>query len=169
MTTGSTTMVVGVGSHHGDDQAGWLVIDRLQDSLQERLHDRHCLLPHVKLRKALIPLDLLDWMDGVQTLHIVDACHTDQQNTPLVRRFAWRSGQLVPAALQERDHVKDDAGFLPASHSGSHDFGVLQVLQLAEFTAHCPAQIFVWAVANQQAGTIETAASWLSECLRARG
>ena len=155
MTTGSTTMVVGVGSHHGDDQAGWLVIDRLQAS--------RCLPPDVSLRKALIPLDLLDWLEGVQTLHIVDACHTDQQNTPLVRRFAWRSGQLVPATLQERDHVKADAGFLPASHSGSHDFGVLQVLQLAELTAHCPAQIFVWAVANQQADIIETAASLLSD------
>ena len=45
------TLVVGVGSHHGDDQAGWLVADLLAASASE----------DVAVRKAKTPAEILDW------------------------------------------------------------------------------------------------------------
>ena len=62
------TLLVGLGSAHGDDQVGWYVIDRLSESIQHRCG--------IAARRAVIPLDLLDWLDEVHTLHICDASVT---------------------------------------------------------------------------------------------
>ncbi len=56
-------IVIGIGSPHGDDRAGWEVIDRLHDVVPQR----------IVLRKASVPHDLLDWLDVTTETHLIDA------------------------------------------------------------------------------------------------
>src|SRR5688572_26163325 len=50
------TLVVGIGSDHGDDRVGWLVADALQTRAPADVSVRH----------AKTPLDLLDWLDEIR-------------------------------------------------------------------------------------------------------
>ena len=47
----------------------------------------------------MIPLDVLDWLEGVNILHVCDACETTQIHEKL-HRFTWNAGQLVDADIQ---------------------------------------------------------------------
>ncbi len=57
-------LVVGIGSPHGDDQAGWLLIERLSSQVSSQ----------VRLRTASVPHNLIDWSDDCDALYIIDAC-----------------------------------------------------------------------------------------------
>ncbi len=63
MNATTNQIVLGIGSHHGDDAIGWHVIDRLAALGIDDL----------TLRKSLNPLDLLDFLDSSNAVHIVDA------------------------------------------------------------------------------------------------
>ena len=60
------TTFVGVGSSHGDDQVGWMVIQKLQEGSSGDSFD---------FRKAKSPADILDWIQDCERLVICDACH----------------------------------------------------------------------------------------------
>ena len=184
MSDSEKILVAGLGSPHGDDQAGWLVAERVGE--QFRSH------PDVVVRRAIIPLDLLDWLEDVDVLHICDACETTQRHEKL-QRFAWNGGQLmasdiphavgidsfnrVPSGPREERPVADilTRGALPTRLNNcdnrnraqcisddsdmnaalklrrgrsSHDFGLLDVLRLAEKTGQLPKQVIVWAIAG---------------------
>ncbi len=87
MSNPPQTLFVGLGSPHGDDQIGWLIADRLA---AER-----GLPGTVAVRKAAIPLDLLDWLEGVDCLHVCDAL---QGPTTFgeVQRWEWADASLSP-------------------------------------------------------------------------
>ena len=112
------TRVIGVGSRHGDDQAGWLVATRL------------AALPQVDadVITVLNPIDMLANMSDCQKLIVVDAARSEQ---PVggVRRLRW------PA----------DAIDLASSHS-SHGVGVAYVLKLAELQGSLPEHVVVFAL-----------------------
>lgn len=55
------TLLIGLGSPHGDDQAGWLVAREL----------RRCGIPAIELRS---PIDLLDHLSRLERLLVCDAC-----------------------------------------------------------------------------------------------
>ena len=127
-------LIAGLGSAHGDDRAGWLVAEQLASDNAVQIE--------VVIRKATIPLDLIDWLDGVDTLHVCDACQTLQQGA-LLRQFFWSEGQLIPC---ETEGGSPALSFSSHRRVGSHDFGLLEVLQLAETIGRLPRQVFVWAV-----------------------
>jgi hydrogenase maturation protease len=70
--------VIGLGSHHGDDQAGWLIID----SLRERGY------PSDRLIRARHPAELLDTIDARQSLVMCDAC-VGSGSIGAVRHWRW--------------------------------------------------------------------------------
>ena len=127
-------LFAGLGSPHGDDRIGWLVADRLAHAPN--------LSSSVTIRKAAVPLDLLDWLDGAQMLHLCDAAETSAEVGEL-SRWDWqanggdavRSVQLLPI-LQR----------LPAR--GSHDFELPGVLDLAAKLQRLPGRIIVWTIAG---------------------
>ena len=111
-------LVVGLGSHHGDDQAGWLVLDRL----------RELGYPPVQLQRALHPADILDVIDPLQRLVVCDAC--DGANpVGSVHCWRWPSDQL--GTLHSR---------------GTHDMEINDVLELAGKLQRCPSSVEFWAV-----------------------
>ena len=111
-------LVVGLGSHHGDDQAGWLVLDRLRERN----------FPGVRLTRILHPVDLLDFCDPQQPLVVCDACHGSGLPGH-VRRCCWPSDQVVATR-----------------HSGSHDLSLREVLELGRQLGRLPQVVEIWTI-----------------------
>ena len=172
MTETARTLIVGLGSDHGDDRAGWLVAEQLTaiDDISAA----------TIVRKAVIPLDLINWLDDVDTLHIADACEMDSGETA-VRRFCWADGKLIPIryeacclsngkssevapdeVLSARTHLPKvmtnfaTAEFESRHDGGSHDFRLPEVLQLAAATGQLPQRVFVWAIRGSAFGPGES-------------
>jgi hydrogenase maturation protease len=118
------SLVVGIGSPHGDDQAGWLLIEKLS-SLE---------LPDVHLRKAAVPHNLLDWTGNCKALHVVDACHTEDD----LHRIEVRDESCLAMVVQlSRDN-------------SSHDLGIATVIDLGRTLGVLPAKVIVWAIPGAQ-------------------
>lgn len=142
-------LMVGLGSPHGDDQLGWLVAAQLQQRLRESAGTT---VDVVEVRRAAVPLDLLDWLEQVRQLHVCDACQrTDgtldrvPPREPVVHRLPWSHGvadQPQPTALSTTVLSR-------LRCQGTHDFGLVQTLQLAERVGRLPSQVTVWAVEGQ--------------------
>lgn len=111
-------LVVGLGSHHGDDLAGWLVIDRL--------HERG--YPSDRLLRARHPADLLDTIDAKQALVMCDAC-VGSGMLGAVHRWHWPTDQIVYARP-----------------TGSHDLSLRDVLELGRRIQCCPETAEIWTV-----------------------
>lgn len=118
MTGGDDTLLVGLGSPYGDDQVGWLLVDAV-----------HRLCPRgTGVRCARAPLQLLDWLDGVERLVICDA----SQGRGAVgswRRWHWPAADLQSLRAQ-----------------GSHDLGLAAALTLAETLGQFPTEVSIWAI-----------------------
>lgn len=132
-------LFVGIGSPHGDDQLGWHVADALADRLQTSdtafpeevttgLNSPMLSKGHIAVRKAGNPVDVLDWIEGIERLIICDAC---------------RSGG--PPGLAYRWNWPDRAIELVRSN-GSHDLGLAGVLRLADRLQRIPPVVIVWGV-----------------------
>ncbi len=135
MSHSAKTLIAGLGSAHGDDQAGWL----MADTLTTLCRDYH----KIVVRRAMIPLDVLDWLGDFDTLHICDACEPTQ-NRRRLHRFSWDRSRLVNSG--EPADSGTIAG-LPALRSrGTHDFGLPDVLRLAMETGPMPKRITIWAI-----------------------
>ncbi len=198
-------LVAGLGSAHGDDQAGWLVAEQVLKNVSGTLEaseaqdengmsesSRH-LFQHVVVRRAIIPLDVLDWLEGVSILHVCDAFEATQSHGKL-HRFTWEAGHLVDADIPHAVGIGSfnrvpsgpreqrpagwiaTRGALPtrlnkcdilnrARHKstdldvnaalkllrgrGSHDFGLPDILRLAETTGMLPKHVIIWAIAGK--------------------
>lgn len=127
MNDESRPLVVGIGSPHGDDQAGWLLIERL--AMQPLADD-------IQLRKAVVPHNLMDWADRCESLHIVDACDSGQT----VIRLEL-SDEISSACLDDLVHC----------HS-SHHFGISKVIELGRLLEKLPQRITVWAIPGESFG-----------------
>ncbi len=133
MNDNCRTLLVGFGSPHGDDQVGWAVADSVVT------HDR--LRSHVDVRKAAVPLDLLDWLEGVRRLHVCDAYH-DPSLPGAMRRWEWTAEtETSKPADMFREFVRLRCG-------GSHGFGLIETLDLAASLERLPRQIVVWGTAG---------------------
>lgn len=114
-------LVVGIGSNHGDDQAGWRVIEQLQ---QDPPVAADC-------RKAAVPHDIIDWITNRGTLHVVDAC--DRVNE-----------------IRCVDLSRPHASIAPATRSGSsHQIGIDRVLTMAMVLGMLPSQVALWMIPGQ--------------------
>lgn len=134
-----STLFVGIGSAHGDDQAGWLVAERLAA----------CSIGHdLQVRKAKSPASLLHWLDGgVQRLIVCDACHSGGQ-LGQVRRWAWPIPELETMAW-----------------SGTHDLSLPTVLALGQRLGRLPATVIVWAIEGQDPPAAEAISHGVSEAV----
>jgi len=121
-----STCIVGLGSPNGDDQFGWLVVERLTLEINQSR------LPAVITRRATTPAQLLDWLDGIDRMLLIDACRGQTSPDDLLR-LEW------PAP-----------GIEKIRGSGSHDYTVWQTLELASRLGSIPRHCHLWCAAGQQ-------------------
>lgn len=118
----SAILVVGIGSPHAEDQAGWLVAAEIAKSE----------LPSVTVRVLKKPLDLLDHLnssDRIQQLHLIDACQCETESPLELRRIQWPTDC-----------------FDPKPESSTHGFSLNNVLELAAQMELLPQQVILWAI-----------------------
>lgn len=131
---GSSTLLVGIGSGHGDDSIGW----RVAQAILARWPGRF------RVTIPSTPIGLIDQLDGVERLFVCDAfvreddvddsqsesageCETtDVGRCGLVRRWRW-----------------PDAAIDQTSFSGTHDLSLVAVLRLAESIRRLPAEVHI--------------------------
>lgn len=112
------TVVVGLGSFHGDDRAGWEVVERVARQDNSGYFCK-CLRS---------PAELLDVLEGVHRLVICDAC--ENAGSPgLIRLWQWPS---------------DELGCRRAS--SSHDLPLASALILAEQLRRLPETVTIWGI-----------------------
>jgi hydrogenase maturation protease len=113
--------VLGVGSPHGDDAAGWRLV--------ERLRQHPGLAAHVN---TVEPSRLLDHLGDCRRLILVDACRGDQPPGTLIR-LQWPD----PLLRSQR-------------RRSSHALGLGDALSLAETLGWLPLQVIFWGVEVSQ-------------------
>ena len=152
------TLLVGIGSPYGDDQIGWILADLLRDRCDDIL----------EIRTTSVPLDLLNWIDGVRHLHIVDACDGEQEPGHLFR-WNWSRNRnpkhefgTVAGSTRSRRGLEygesepslSDAFVLRGT--GTHDFDVMSVFRLAEQLGQSPPCVSIWGVQTERFDDSET-------------
>lgn len=125
----SRVRILGIGSPAGDDQAGWLVVDALQDARQEGVDLDKLDRPGA----SLIPL-----FAGVSRLILIDAMRAGGQAGD-IRRFASEDWPAYGQGLS------------------SHGFGVLDALLLARELDALPARVDLYGIEIGTACLSETA------------
>ena len=116
--TRAAVLFVGLGSSHGDDAVGWRVADALLKTSPEGL----------MIRKALAPIDLLDWLEPGTRLLICDGCQ-GLETGETWRRWTW-----------------PDCDVAWKSAVGVHDFTIPGVLALAERLGRLSCAPEVWGI-----------------------
>jgi hydrogenase maturation protease len=112
------TLVVGLGSPHGDDQAGWKVIERLGPAPG----------PGVRTVALGDPSRLWDLLDGCRRLFVVDAARPGREPGTILR-LRW-----------------PQAGLADGPGRSSHGLGLGMVLALAAQLGRLPAEVILFAV-----------------------
>lgn len=112
------TLVVGIGSPHGDDQVGWIVARELATVMTGE----------VEVRTLTQPAGLLDGLHDVDHLVVCDACCSGRAAGELIR-WTWPDPSIV---IPER--------------SGSHDLTLPFVLALAKRLGKLPERVTLWGV-----------------------
>lgn len=120
MTRAYDAAILGIGSAHGDDAIGWRVIDELsgQDN------------PGIQLRQLANPVEIVDYLDRANGVHVVDAAIGMNQN---------QSVQRIPySSLSNQESID------LAATRGTHGIGVLQAFQLAESLGLPTDHVSIW-------------------------
>ena len=116
-------LFVGLGSAHGDDQAGWIAADELERQLGGRSHA-------VAIRALSSPLDLIGELDHIGHLIVCDA-----SDAPLAigqrQRWTWPTDDL-----------------LRTRSSNSHQLGLTEVLSLAATLQRLPPVVEIWGISG---------------------
>lgn len=130
-TPGDHILFVGIGSPHGDDQIGWSIADALAATA----------LAGVAIRKASVPADLIDWLEGVDLLGVCDACHSGSP-AGTVQRLEWQ---------RSRDSARSSilTSSAQTRASGSHGLGLSAVLDLARQLGRLPDRVIVWGIEGE--------------------
>jgi hydrogenase maturation protease len=121
-------LVVGIGSHHGDDCIGWMVVDRLKREGMKTFGG-------ARFVKCQLPIDLLERLDEVDEVHVIDAMDGPWQDKA-GKLFAIH--HLRYAERGERLAVRERRS------TSSHGMGVLPVLQLAEKLGLPTGKVTIW-------------------------
>lgn len=161
MNTADRILVVGLGSPHGDDQAGWMAIDRLQTKP----------LRGVQLVRLALPHDLLDRLDRIDALHVIDAAESSEgQFTSLCVRFeATNISEGVALSWQSTNYYNHDAAIANLVRpkglrsAGSHQVDVLTVLDLAACLRQLPQRVVLWTIPGSR---FESITGVSKECAR---
>jgi hydrogenase maturation protease len=115
-------LILGLGSPHGDDVAGWLTIDALH---------RHG-VPRSAARRVSDPTDLWNWVMLETDLLLIDAC-TGTGPVGTLRKHDWP--QMVLPSHGPRN---------------SHRFPLGEALALGRTLQLCPATVTVWTIEGQR-------------------
>ena len=115
---GPRTLLVGIGSPHGDDRVGWLVARQVAARSGDAL----------AVRCARTPSELLDWLGGLDTLIVCDAIICDRPPGTW-QSWTWPASQIELAQF-----------------SGSHDLPLAGALALAAELGQLPARVQIWAM-----------------------
>ena len=115
------TLVIGLGSPHGDDQVGWRVAEMLS----------RCVGGNVRVRLSGAPSQLWDCLDEDELLIVCDACHIDTIPPGSILRWDWPATEVART-----------------SFSGSHDFPLPEVLELASVIGSLPPRVTLWGVVS---------------------
>ena len=109
------SLILGLGSPHGDDQLGWVAIDRLRPRLPSG----------VSAYKVRSGLDLLDRLEGHDAAVVIDT-RAPAGRPGAIRSFVW--------PCPEQAH-----SFLLSSHS----LGLIEAFQLAEALGRLPRHVTI--------------------------
>lgn len=115
-------LVIGVGSPHGDDVAGWEAV-----SLLRELHPTQA-----EYHKAAVPHDLIDWIIPDRPLHLIDGLHAEIEH--------WQCHQITNLTSDTTPFITNLAS------ASSHQIDLLAVLKLAESLQRLPAQLWLWTI-----------------------
>ena len=139
-------IVIGLGSDHGDDQAGWLVVDDLH---RRRFPNENL----VRLNHPAGLLDALNWDSEVkgQKVILCDACIGKGQ-PGAVHRLKWTKEGLTPM-LPEADEPIADQELVRTTchpvynrHSASHDVSIFELIELGVNLGWSPYSVEIWTV-----------------------
>jgi hydrogenase maturation protease len=122
-----TALLVGIGSPHGDDRVGWEVARRAGERLAGKL----------LVRCAAKPAELLDWLEGIESLEVCDAV-ADAEVAGSVRCWRWPDAEIERTVFR-----------------GSHDLSLAAVLALAERLGRLPERARIWGVAIRRAEALD--------------
>jgi hydrogenase maturation protease len=152
MPRNRTDLFVGIGSPHGDDQVGWHVAERLRGRLSS--------VDGILIRRAILPIDLVDWLDEIGHLHVCDACQSGAPPGSL-HRWDWSA-----AGRMDADGPSPFDNFSLLRSTGTHNCGLGEVLCLARKLGCLPSRVTVWGVEaaqfepnNPLSGQLQTAIS----------
>lgn len=109
------TLVIGIGSHHGDDRLGWLAAELIG------MRD----LPNVEVRLLATPGRLLNISGPWDHWLVMDACRGDDP-PGTIHAFAWPDERLA------------DTHF-----TGTHDLALGEALRLAETLELLPPRVTI--------------------------
>lgn len=112
------TVIAGLGSWQGDDQAGWRLIELL----------RKCASLRAQLVALQEPTELITYLDGCHRLVIVDACLSGAAPGSIFR-FRWPDVRI--------DQLRSES---------SHSFGIGSTLHLSERLGKLPQQVVVFGI-----------------------
>jgi hydrogenase maturation protease len=116
----SRGVVIGIGSHHGDDALGWQVVDRLA-ALP---------IPGIEFAKLRQPIEMLEFLEDYHSVHLVDAaCGLSPQ--PGCQPLKYASPQDRRMISEVRTH-------------GTHDMTVSAVLTLAQTLGKRTDHVTLW-------------------------
>ncbi len=132
--TAARVLVVGVGSPHGDDQLGWLAVQKFQQH-RDGASPTDCHCENVCVERLQTPADLLDVLAGHCGLDRLVVCDVleapllpGESAGPRIHCWRWPTGEIV----RLRSAV-------------SHALSLPEVLQMAAVLGQLPPE--VWLVA----------------------
>jgi hydrogenase maturation protease len=128
---GGRLLLVGIGSPHGDDRAGWLVADAVAADPPLGL----------QVRCANHPAELLDWLDNIDTLMVCDAIVCDWPPGTW-QKWAWPAAEIEMARC-----------------SGSHQLSLADTLALADELGRLPAHVELWVISITSARPMQEVTS----------
>ena len=122
MNNTEQNLIYGVGSPNGDDQIGWIVVEKIRSRLPEGWNAKW----------GLVPMDLLNHLECVCELHIVDACEGEEA-IGTVHRVEWPGQKLVTKSV-----------------ATSHDFALSMTLELAASLGILPLHVTIWGIVGKR-------------------
>jgi hydrogenase maturation protease len=125
-----STMVAGVGSDVGDDCAGIVAARQLAAKTGP-----------FRVEVIRHPAALLDRLEGVDRLHVIDACRGLNADQPMLR-CDWPAEELESIRF-----------------AGTHDMDLTMVLSLAEQLGLLPRRTTVWCIAAFDSAALDAFAN----------
>ncbi len=114
-------LVAGIGSPHGDDQAGWLVLDRLRENENIQFD----------VRKLSAPIELLDLIEARQCLICLDAVEGSEP-PGTTKRYLWPF----------------EVTWMKCNRS-THGMDLVSVLKIAESVGLLPEKVILWTIVGK--------------------